>query len=261
LESYSNYQAPSAFTDLDTLERDVQALISTFEALVPRNYNDTSLLTKLKALRDLQMVLKTQDLRSDQLQAVRAQVDALRASQLPTSQAPTPVPTTALLPTYSTPSLSVPYQPPFHTPYQPPSIMNQLMPVTTVAAPSSSAEVPSSNFLADLLAGRASTPADTHQTAAAKPYGLTHAHSGSTSSSKSSMLPSESSLMVQLRAAGLLAAVDSPLPNDTRHLGHSNQGLSTSPSGGILPDLSTLLRPPLEEKYHNVELTSAALKR
>ncbi|KAI0843436.1 hypothetical protein F5Y06DRAFT_3903 [Hypoxylon sp. FL0890] len=80
---------------IDSLNDDIQKLITAFQAQIARNPHDPSIQTRLKALVDLQKILQTQNLPQDQLVLVKNQIADLavtiRATPTQTST-PTPVP-------------------------------------------------------------------------------------------------------------------------------------------------------------------------
>ncbi|KAL9041053.1 MAG: hypothetical protein Q9214_004249, partial [Letrouitia sp. 1 TL-2023] len=69
----TNYVQPSAPQDLESLLRDIESLISKARNEFVASPYDTSVQNRLKALLDLQTILRSQQLPPDQMQAVRNQ--------------------------------------------------------------------------------------------------------------------------------------------------------------------------------------------
>ncbi|KAI1136619.1 hypothetical protein F5Y05DRAFT_99534 [Hypoxylon sp. FL0543] len=97
---------------IDSLNDDIQKLITAFQAQIARTPHDPSIQTRLKALMDLQTILQTQNLPQDQLVLVKNQIADLavtiRAPPAPTST-PTPVPHPVAVapPPSTTPKISI----------------------------------------------------------------------------------------------------------------------------------------------------------
>lgn len=111
LQLQQGYQAPRA--SLDTLNSDIANLISGAKIEFAQNPYDGSIQSRLKALLDLQSILSTQQLPSDQLGAVRDQVAHLSLAAKSTSQTqappkpmPPPAPVVVAQPSVQQPSLS-----------------------------------------------------------------------------------------------------------------------------------------------------------
>ncbi|KAI4173995.1 MAG: hypothetical protein LQ348_006436 [Seirophora lacunosa] len=140
----SQYQSPAPYVsqpppvqDLASLHRDIENLISITKHEFAARHWDTQLQTKLKALLDLQSIMRSQQLPPDQIQAVRDQVSQLAQTSRPThSLPPAPVPLPNPVPT-PVPS-SYPAPPPGTS--QPSASIQSLI---------------SSNALADILASAA----------------------------------------------------------------------------------------------------------
>lgn len=92
--------------DLDALNRDLGALVSSARIEFANNPFNAASQQRLKALLDLQSILQRQQLTQDQLKLVRDQVSALAASS-PASTAPNPTPN-APAPAPATAPLAVP---------------------------------------------------------------------------------------------------------------------------------------------------------
>ncbi|KAF2118893.1 hypothetical protein BDV96DRAFT_487821 [Lophiotrema nucula] len=159
------YQPPPVTSiDLNTLKADLGKLIETTKNTWAANPADISLQQKLKALLDLETVLRTQTLPPQQLEAVRMQIQNLSPSPAPTPlfNPPMPVP----------PAIRSPQQQaaPTFPPANPPVNLAQILaglpqPASTPTAPPP-APTPS---LADLLR-RVTTPTQSSSTPAAASF-------------------------------------------------------------------------------------------
>jgi len=92
-----------------SLSRDIERLISTAKEEFARNIHDPSIQAKLKALLDLQGLLQSQNLPSDQLVLIKNQIDAVSVNLPGTkpAQTYTPTPPTQHNP-YAAPPATVP---------------------------------------------------------------------------------------------------------------------------------------------------------
>ncbi|KAL9614124.1 MAG: hypothetical protein Q9167_001409 [Letrouitia subvulpina] len=247
----TNYVQPPAPQDLDSLLRDIESLVSKARNEFVASPYDTSVQNRLKALLDLQTILRSQQLPPDQMQAVRNQVTQL--SQTPNPIAHTPMPAAVQAPINSPAPVATPtsYTAPPQTP-QPPVDLNALL---------------NSNNLTDLLASvakakeRSSTPS--------VPVMGVHPPTQPTSVSQAPVnsVPAPSSdttsLLASLRAAGILT------PNTGMTI---NGATSSAQSSHLFPppqqmktvtpptQIANLARPALAEIQNDVELTNASLK-
>ncbi|TKA65231.1 hypothetical protein B0A49_04160 [Cryomyces minteri] len=263
--TYSNTaygQVPSPGRDLDMLNDDVARLILAAKTEFAASPYEIGVQQRLKALLDLQTILKGQTLSPESLAAIKAQVAQLSvALQQP--------PATAAPVVHSTPQ---PWQPP--TPvaqvYQPPP------PVSQPHQPPSNLQAPISfppDILAQLLAsasnGQVSTPVPQPALPARPSITLV---SESTPTPVPALANGGSSLLDSLRAAGLLpatpepaAAAPAPAPAPSTHPilppylpPQSQNHLQTI---GTPPVRHAGLAPPgLAEMRMKISMTSAALK-
>ena len=223
------------------LHKDVENLIFRERNEFANNPYDESIQTRLTALLQLQVALKTQQLSTDQLQAVHDQVYQLKN---PLQQpALTPVP------------------PPASVGPPPPLVKSTYNSQPTVPA------LPSAANLADLLAAAA---ARTQQVTPPVPQvSYVPAQPPQISISQARPVPGpapapvESAFLASLRASGLLALAGNPPPN-----GLSN---TTRPPLPFVPppshvastppvQLASLVQRPPPTSQNDVMLTSASLK-
>ena len=223
------------------LHKDVENLIFRERNEFANNPYDESIQTRLTALLQLQVALKTQQLSPDQLRAVHDQVYQLKN--------PLQQPTPTLAP--------------------PPALVGPPLPVqTTYHSQPTVPALPSAANLADLLAAAAaksqqmtppvlqvsSVPAQPPQIAISQARPIP----------ASAPAPVESTFLASLRASGLLALAGNPPTNRFPH--------STRPPLPFIPSLShrvttppvqlasLVQRPPLPTSQNDVMLTSASLK-
>lgn len=236
MQSYSlpqNYVQPN--TNIESLHRDIENLISVAKADFAYNVHDTAVQARLKALLDLQTILRSQQLPPEQIQLIREQVTQLsstpRVTQAPSVSAPQVVPIYSLSPpTAVTPNIRP-------TQFSPPSVL----------------EMPSAASLAELLASAAKSQQTTPQpNSLAPPHAvpqqqlpppqpppvLTNPSQPSTNSA--------SSLLASLRAAGLIPNVPST---------KSPMSTSLLLSAQKLPTVHT------SQIFNDVELTSVSVKK
>ena len=226
-----------------------------------RDISNAELQTRLKALVDLQSVLRNQQLPPEALQAVRNQVRDLQMSQRPQMQAPTPLPVQNSV---QNPMQSafpghppIPYSTPVQAQYAPPP--PQIVHAQPTPEPANQ-QPPSTATLASLLAS-------VHRNTQSQPSGLPQPSTSIPTPQPSAPVqsgPAENPLLAQLRAAGLLNANANGSSNDA----------SAPPVSGVAPpsssdsqplNLSELLRkvvakPSKQSSNDHVELTSASLK-
>ena len=240
---------PQPPSNLDTLHKDINNLISTAKAEFLTDVNNSSLRDKLKALLDLQSVLSNHRIAPHELEAVRQKVAELSAPPAP----PAPVP-------YPPPVLSTPV--PFTNGMNP---SQQVAPEshTHVSAPpipppnhihQSDISIINSNRLADILAKAQQGPRISVSTSSPAPY--TAPPVATLPAPTSTGGPS--SLLAQLRAAGFLDSEGgTPL----------NGSIAPPPSQYMPPQVSghtptaQLAPPPRIATDNDVELTSASLKK
>lgn len=241
---------PPPAQDLASLHRDIDDLISTTKHEFAARHWDTQLQTKLKALLDLQAIMRSQQLPPNQIQAVRDQVSQL--AQTPRPAVPTP----------SLPPASMPPPNPVPTPV--PSVFPAPPPTSHSSADLQS--LISSNALADILASAArakpSTPVPSTSANMAPPQYPPN----TTSQSLSNVLPTTSSnttsLLANLQALGMLA------PDTATANGATPAAQPSSiypPAQHFNPNAPSMqpanpIRPPLAEIPNDVELTNASLK-
>ena len=256
----SQYPVQAPAPSLDSLHRDIDDLIARTKDDFVRDISNTELQTRLKALVDLQAVLRSQQLAPEALQAVRNQVRDLQMSQRSYMQAPPPVPahTPMQNPMPSLPSHPppFPYNTPVQTQYAPPpqSVHPQPTPEPQASQP------PSTTTLATLLASvqrnMQSQPSNLPQTL---PTNLTPQPPAPAPTPSS-----ESPLFAQLRAAGLLKGDVNGDVAVNRTPPASNASLAPAQKPSV--NLSDLLRqvatvPSKAINQDHVELNSASLKR
>ena len=226
-----------------------------------RDINNTELQTRLKALVDLQSVLRSQHLGPEALHAVSNKIRELQMSQKPQAQAPmplpiqnqssNPVPSSAT--TYPHP---IPYGTPIHAPYAPPP--QSVPPQPTFELPST--QPPSTATLAGLLASyqrnqHSAPPGRTHsEQNGALPQPQPAAAAPSTSA--------EIPLLAQLRAAGLLAVNSSKEIDTPASQVINNQTAKTNTPSLNLSDLlrQVATKPSGPSRSDRIELNSMSLK-
>ncbi|KAL8925934.1 MAG: hypothetical protein Q9208_003247 [Pyrenodesmia sp. 3 TL-2023] len=239
---------PPPIQDLSSLHRDIENLISTKKHEFAARHWDTELQTKLKALLDLQSVMRTRHLSPNDIQLIRDQVSHLGQTSRPAPSLPPasmPLPNPVPTPVAST----YPVVPP---PTNPPSADIQ--------------SLLSSNALAEILASAArakqntpvpSTPRNVppHQY---RPETVSQAPQNPTSTTSTNT----TSLLANLQALGMLKP----------HASTSNGALPApqsspfySPAHLVNPNTPSMqaahpARPPLAEVLNDVQLTNASLK-
>ncbi|OBT67968.1 hypothetical protein VE03_02440 [Pseudogymnoascus sp. 23342-1-I1] len=199
---------------IDTLNSDIARLITATKSEFAQNPYDGSIQTRLKALLDLQSILGSQKLPPDQIALIKEQVKALSAASKP--QAPQPAPAPVQTPV----AVSQP-------PSQPPSLASLLG---------------GQNALAALLARSTSTP---HATPPPPPANVQPARTQPSYTLPAyppaqgpparapSATPNPTSLLDQLRAAGLLPG--EPAPTGTPPLRQMPQLPPPGAFPGIFP--------------------------
>ena len=180
------YRAPD--DSIDTLNSDIASLINSAKTEFAQNPYDGSIQKRLKALLDLQSILTTQKLPQDQLVLIREQVKALSAASRPP---PTPQPAQA--------PVNVPQ------PAAPPSLASLLGGPGALAALLAKAQTQNGT----------PPPAPTAQPVVAQPQQFAPAQYAPVApppKAATPVPPQASSLLDQLRAAGLLGAGASAPP-------------------------------------------------
>ena len=237
---------PQPPSNLDSLHKDIDNLISTAKAEFLADVNNSSLRDKLKALLDLQSMLSAHRIAPHELEAVRHKVAELSAPPGPAPYPPpilsTPVPFTngmnasQQVATEGHTHVSVPpVPPPTHTHHSDISIVN-------------------SNRLADILAKAQQGPRTTVPTSSPAPYTAPPLIPLPASTSRGE----PSSLLAQLRAAGILGPEGGTPVNGS---------VAPPPSQYMAPQVSghtpiaQLAPPPRIATDNDVELTSASLKK
>lgn len=236
------FQQPSPYQHLphpdnnESLHRDIEDLIRVARAEFAANPYDTAIQTRLKALLDLQSILKSQQLPPDQIQLIRDQVAQLSPPPRPSSVAPPPILVAPLPPTQN-PGVQ-----------QPPNLQALL----------------SSNALADLLASAARAQQTTSITSNATiPVQQPQVQTPQPPNPRVSGPPGgEISLLAQLRASGLLppagnTPINGSLPPPPPQFSFS---LPTQNVPNPLALTANMARPALMEVRNDVQLTSASVK-
>ncbi|KAI4267107.1 MAG: hypothetical protein LQ337_008507, partial [Flavoplaca oasis] len=245
-----SYQAPP-IQDLNALHRDIDNLISTTKLEFATRHWDTGLQTKLKALLDLQSIMRNQQLPPSQIQAIRDQVSQLAQMQPPSTPNPAQPPNPMLLPNPApTPTPSAFPAPPPST-NQPQNDIQRLLDANALA-----------EILASAARAKQSTPVPSvapsvHPPTNPPPPTLIPPPDRSATPSSNT-----TSLLDNLKALGMLMP-DTSTPNGALQAPHplsrlplSHQNYSNTPS----MHSSHLARPPLQEIRNDVELNNASLK-
>ncbi|MCJ1390819.1 hypothetical protein MMC18_003680 [Xylographa bjoerkii] len=237
----ANYQPlPNVFS----LLQDIEILIITTKDQFARNPYDQPLQTRLKALLDLQTVLKTQQVPPQMLQAARDQITIIQNAPIP-SQPPTP---------QAAPAAAA------H-----PLVQAQYQSMPTASTPVPAPVLPSATSLADLLASVAKSK-QAPLLAAPNPTLPILQHLPNSLQVQPIAPPAagtaENPLIASLRAAGILPPAGSTPVN-----GSSVPAQTQPPYLPRLPhtntpplQLANLVRPPLQEIRNDVEFNSASLK-
>ncbi|KAL8978050.1 MAG: hypothetical protein Q9205_006274 [Flavoplaca limonia] len=239
-----SYQAPP-IQDLNALHRDIDNLISTTKLEFATRHWDTGLQTKLKALLDLQSIMRNQQLPPSQIQAIRDQVSQLAQMQPPSTPNPAQPPNPMLLPNPApTPTASAFPAPPLST-NQPQNDIQRLLDANALA-----------EILASAARAKQSTPVPSAASSVHPPTNPPPPDRSATPSSNTT------SLLDNLKALGMLMP-DASTPNGALQAPHplsqlplSHQNYSNTPS----MHSSHLARPPLQEIRNDVELNNASLK-
>lgn len=233
----------------DSLYQDIENLVSSSTAEFTRNPWDPSIRVRLKALLDLQAILKSQQLPPHQLQAVRDQVTQLQRVSSNPIPAPVPAPAPIMNPYATAPSSHAAYSPPIQVAYQPATPPVLLPPAGT---------------LADLLAVAArakqtpvSVPTNAQiplrQPQLPPPQQSPHVQPASTGGADS--------LLASLRAAGLIPPSRSTPVNGQSALGSTMVSYGVPDSISTPPvQLASLVKVSTIEQRNSVELISASLK-
>lgn len=236
-----------SLVNVEILKRDIDNLVAAAKEEFAGNIYDGGVQTRLKALLDLQAILKTQQLPPNQIQAVRDQVNVLQSNQSqPIPRLSTPAITPAVVATATPPPIQISY--------------STLQP--------NLASLPSASSLASLLESVARTKSTQPPPPSNPPIPAMQALSQQPQLPPSSIpvaLGGESSLIASLRAAGLLLPTGNTLVN----------GASVPPRTSLttlLPPPPAIRTPPHQitdqlvqrrpkQPRNDVELTSASLKR
>ncbi|MCJ1477354.1 hypothetical protein MMC13_006025 [Lambiella insularis] len=236
-QQQTNYTNQSQQTgDIVSLLQDIEILIITTKDQFARTPLDVPVQTRLKALLDLQTVLKTQQVPPHMLHAAREQINQIQNAPLP-SLPPTPQVQRAV------PIQQLPFQP-----------------------PSTTTPIPTATSLADLLA----SVAKSRQTPLSAPTNsAVHAAQYYTNDSQVPSIPptvaplAENPLITSLRAAGMLLSTGNTQMNgpSVAAQAHLSYMPPPPPQANTPPtQLSNFVRPPLVETRSDVQLTSASLK-
>ncbi|KAL8946296.1 MAG: hypothetical protein Q9222_007286 [Ikaeria aurantiellina] len=252
------YQAPMPFTsqvppmqDLSSLHRDIENLISSTKLEFAARHWDTGLQQKLKALLDLQSIIRSRQLPPDQIQDIRNHV--LQLKQASESAMPAPIPS----------SISMP--PPNPVPTPTPSTY----PVPTPSNGQSSGDLQaliSSNALADILAAAAqakqSTPVPQLPSSVGPPQYPQATVLETPSNPNHAPSNNADSLLANLTALGMLAPGSSTTSGATTNTYPSSLFPLTNQVHPTTPPLQQahLARPAFAEVRNDVELTNASLK-
>ncbi|PNS13893.1 hypothetical protein CAC42_1384 [Sphaceloma murrayae] len=164
---------PPPQDDTARLNGDIENLISTAKSDFSRNPFDTSIQQRLKALLDLQTIMKTQQLPPQALEAIRTQVASLSAARPPSvqpsysSQPPAATP----VPNYTAPNLAQLLQRPPSAQPQGTSAMPSFAPgaLEALLASATNGQKPSTPQLRQAMPDLANLPVPPHQTNGAPP--------------------------------------------------------------------------------------------
>ncbi|KAL8732239.1 MAG: hypothetical protein Q9181_004026 [Wetmoreana brouardii] len=252
------YQPPNPYAsqppqsqDLSPLHHDIDNLISITKHEFAARHWDTGLQTKLKALLDLQSIMRSQQLPPNQIQQIRDQVTLLAQ----TSQ--------QSLPATSLPPVSMPVPNPVPTPT--PSSYPASLPSATQPAAELGSLI-SSNALADILASAArakqSTPVPSVPPSAPPPQYPQVAISKALPNPVATPSNTTSSLLENLKALGMLAP-NASTPNGAMPAAQSSSlfppPLQANPATPPVQP-ANVARPPLAEVRNDVALNNASLK-
>ncbi|KAL9001972.1 MAG: hypothetical protein Q9188_005068 [Gyalolechia gomerana] len=252
------YQPPTPYAsqhppaqDLASLHRDIDNLISMTKHEFAARHWDTQLQTKLKALLDLQAIMRSQQLPPNQIQAVREQVSQLAQTSRPAVPAPSLPPASMSLPN------------PVPTPV--PSAYPALPPSTSQSSADLQSLI-SSNALADILASAArakqSTPISSTPATVPPPQYPPDTTSQPLSNVVPTISSNTTSLLANLQALGMLAP-NAATPNGATTA--VQPSLLYPPAQHFNPNTPQMqpanpARLPLAEIPNDVELTNASLK-
>ncbi len=235
--TYPPQSQPQRTINLDSLHRDLAELISAAQNEFAANPWEPSIQDQLRALLELQNILKSHQLPPNQIQQVRDQVSQLHAARR-----------SAII---VSPPAAVP--PP---PVAPPSVPQQQPDLQALM---------SSNTLAQILASAAQSqqqpPGPPATLAPVRPLELQAPQPPLNTTPTTA--GAESSLMASLRAAGILPSNAEKLVNGVSHAPRSTftypppQIIGQTPP---IPSLSGLAVPAAIETRNDVRLTSASLK-
>ena len=248
---------PQPPSNLDSLHKDIQNLVSHAKSEFLTNVNNSVLRDKLKALVDLQSILTTHQLAPQELEAVRQKVAELSA--LPVS-APYSQPAIAnSMPFLQAPNPTEILHPQNHAPISAPPTH-----ATPTAAPPTQQQsqtdllTMNSSRLADILASAKAQQAPSTPSSAQTPLPYNQPVNVPVPASNSSREPS--SLLARLRAAGLLAPSGNT-PVNGALASHPQYPPPPIPTRTPTTPLASLVNPSQRASQNDVELTSASLKK
>ena len=232
-------QTPPPVQNVDPLHQDIENLIVTTKRDFASAPFDAAIQGRLKALLDLQTILKTTVVSPMEMQQIRNQVAQLSVPRpLVAAHVPTPAPPAAA--SYVAPP------PPQQTPQPTPDLQAML----------------SSNALADILAKATKPqqpPTPTYSQGPSQPPQVPPAQSYSTSTPVS--ISGGTTLIESLRAAGMLLPQPTPPINGApSHPSHGYPQLPHFPHSPSTPP-TIPVRLGISEMHNDVELTSASLKK
>jgi pre-mRNA cleavage complex 2 protein Pcf11 len=236
---YQMPQQPTPVMDYN-LHRDVENLITLERQKFAANLYDSEIQVRLKALLDLQTILKSQRLSQPELQAVQMQVRQLQAQSEQRQVQP--------------PAIRSPPPQHFGRPAQ-----------TTYAAPSIPTPSQQQKSLAELLAAASRTEQPTPSpandlSAALRAYSTPVPPPMPHMPSQQPAAAGANSLLDQLRSAGLLSATTTPVPPPASLAPPALPAATPLPTSSLtLQHLQSLLNASKPSRY-DIELTTTSLK-
>lgn len=247
---YSQPPVPN-FHEVDTLHEDLQRLVVTARNDFAANPYDPGIQSKLKALLDLQTILQTQQLPQDQKQLIKNQVAQLKAASEPQRS------------TQSFSGMPHPAQYPTHV------VLPGLEPQRYTSPPPAQQPPVSTTDLAKLLgssaSGREATPPVNQNFTAPNLDSIANLLNAGPQSGRQPQGAPNSSLLDQLRSAGMLPAAGPPsrptsaAPNQIAYLAPPNtheHSVATPPKPAAIPS-----RTPLAEIQNSIQLTLPSLRK
>ncbi|KAI4239160.1 MAG: hypothetical protein L6R40_005593 [Gallowayella cf. fulva] len=244
------YQSPPTH-DLGSLHRDIDNLISTTKLEFAARHWDTGLQTRLKALLDLQSIMRNQQLPPNQIQAIRDQVSQLAQTQPPATPVLTQQPV----------SMPLPIPVPTPTPSAYPA------PAPSTAQPSADIQrFLDSNALAEILASAArakqGTPVPSIPPSVPPPTNSQITAPSPQPKRISTPSSNTTSLLENLKALGMLMP-DTSMPNGALPTAQPSSHLPSSHQNSFYtsPAQPTSLAPARPQALQNdAELSNASLK-